>query len=249
MTERQIIFSSESVRAILEGRKTQSRRVIHSFGNQWHIKQPLGAWSLSEDPVRFEDIEKEIDAYYPWRPTREPGAGDWLWTIQTDVDDTACHVFKCPFGQPGDLLWVREAAWYDRVPLEHHPLEGVTRAFFVDTDEVRFSDGTGPGRSPFPLSDEILGLPGSSQIRRSPIFMPKWACRLRLRVTGVRVERLQAISEQDIWAEGCVDDEGDPTDNPDAFRPAWDSLNAKRGLGWDVNPWVWVLEFEQIDRQ
>jgi len=88
-------------------------------------------------------------------------------------------------------------------------------------------------------------------------FMPRWASRIMLEVTDVRVERVQDISEEDAWAEGiltryCCNGgdcgcRGMPINHPTAdFRDLWDSINAKRGHGWDVNPWVWVVKFKRI---
>jgi len=85
---------------------------------------------------------------------------------------------------------------------------------------------------------------------RSPIFMPRWASRLTLEITGVKVERVQDISSRDAWNEGatcsCTSPVPQCAGNIDAFRNIWDSINAKRGYGWDANPWVWVVEFRQI---
>jgi hypothetical protein len=90
---------------------------------------------------------------------------------------------------------------------------------------------------------------------RSPIHMPRWASRLLLELTAVRVERLQAITEDDAIGEGCGFD-GDPIGDDDEvvfdrtprghFAQLWDSLNAKRGYGWNSNPWVWVIEFARV---
>ena len=85
---------------------------------------------------------------------------------------------------------------------------------------------------------------------RPSIHMPRWASRITLRVTNVRVERVQEISEEDALAEGVYGDEAAPFDQATAtmcFEALWDSINAKRGYGWDANPWVWVVEFERVE--
>jgi len=92
--------------------------------------------------------------------------------------------------------------------------------------------------------------------KRPSIFMPRWASRITLEVTAVRVERLQEITEGDAISEGMSDDlikkEFPPSEcfrKPTAresFRILWDHLNAKRGFGWDVNPFVWVIEFKRL---
>jgi hypothetical protein len=77
--------------------------------------------------------------------------------------------------------------------------------------------------------------------------MPRWASRLTLEVTGVRVERLQEISEADAIAEGIPAFKPSPSKIPRLhYASLWDSLNAKRGFGWDKNPWVWVVEFKRV---
>jgi len=144
---------------------------------------------------------------------------------------------------------VREAAWYDRGPVEQ--LGGATRVFFTDTDEVRHSDGT-VGISPFPLTEEILSIPGSLQVKRPSIHMPKWAARTWLRLLDVRVERVRDISEEDARAEGAlgqsyIDAEAKEPLGILAFKVLWETLNAKRGFGWDVNPWVWALTFRRVE--
>ncbi len=82
------------------------------------------------------------------------------------------------------------------------------------------------------------------------IFMPRWASRILLEVTDVRVERVQDIREEDARAdcgkEKCCEAEGHGAIV--AFHGLWDSINAKRGFGWDVNPWVWVVEFKRIEK-
>lgn len=135
---------------------------------------------------------------------------------QIPVDD-----LRCPYGQPGDRLWVRET-W---AATDNDGL-GITYLYKADGDDT-----------------------GNPAIRWQPsIFMPRTASRLTLELTSVRVERLQDISASDCRAEGLrPDDELSLLwrDNiRDKYRILWNSLNAKRGYGWDVNPWVWVLAFE-----
>jgi hypothetical protein len=75
--------------------------------------------------------------------------------------------------------------------------------------------------------------------------MPRWASRITLEITNVRVQRLQEISEADAEAEGAPEH---PYDHKTAFRRIWDSINAKRGFGWDTNPFVWVLTFRKVQQ-
>lgn len=131
----------------------------------------------------------------------------------------------CPYGIPGDLLWVREtwAQWTDGECAE---------CCVYKADGKPANENFGPWRS--------------------PIHMPRWASRLTLEVTDVRVERVQEISTADAIAEGMLDDGGGEyaIDGMSVaqvrFMDLWDSLNVKRGFGWDVNPWVWVVTFRKV---
>ncbi len=174
-----IIFNTDMVRAILDGRKTQTRRVI------------------PRDVVTKNAIASIIRG------------GELGFT-------------KCPYGQVGSKLWVRET-W---VPT------------FQGLDCLYKADETGKP-SLFPVSGW-----------KPSIHMPRWASRITLEITEVRVERLQEISEEDAIAEGIppfapngkVQSSTIPCKH---FSTLWDSLNAKRGYGWETNPWVWVISFRR----
>lgn len=180
-----ILFKGEMIRAILDGRKTQTRRVL-----------------------------SEIDC---------SGYAD-------DPEDTLLY---CPYGVPGCELWVRET-WaihkrYDHlaprdVPM--HAREGLIwcRATCAPGGPPTFSHGNAKS-------------PQRGRWRPS-IHMPRWACRLMLRLTEVRVERVWGITNADAIAEG--------TTHRHHFAALWDSINAKRGYGWETDPWVWVLSFEVL---
>ncbi len=130
---------------------------------------------------------------------------------------------RCPYGQPGDRLWVREA-WavphrYDHLGPSNIPVLGV--------------------RTHYAATEERGGLRW-----RPSIHMCRWASRITLEVTGVRVERLQDISEADAAAEGIPHSEVSPPDmDTFAFRHLWESINGPGS--WDANPWVWVVEFKR----
>lgn len=159
----------------------------------------------------------------------------------------------CPYGQPGDRLWVREAT----IRVEDHGYKGPV---YVESDEGRAClDG---GLAPDP-DDCVEVEPYELRIRPS-IHMPRSYCRITLEITGVRVERLQDISEADAQAEGVeghyIEDgwywrnyllsDADAAVSPmltsakDSFRSLWESIS---GAGaWDANPWVWAVEFRRI---
>lgn len=175
MKERPILFSGPMVRAILDGRKTMTRRVIKN---------------VPEILMTGKAIPELMGAYKK----------AWVTT--------------CPYGQPGDRLWVREK-WACLDPTKR------TR--------VLYAVDRGP----------------KDYLWHSPIFMPRWASRLTREITAVRVERVQDITEEDAWAEGFNDDDGYSSARM-WFMNIWDSINAKRGYGWDANPWVWVISFKRI---
>lgn len=136
----------------------------------------------------------------------------------------------CPYGVPGgSRLWVRET-WYD---------DNATRdAEPIPTSHDDFIHYRADGEA----HDQFEELDGFLRWRPS-IFMPRWASRITLEVTEVRVERLQEITEADAWAEGIAAHVVRPIHD---YAALWDSLNAKRGFGWDTNPWVWVVSFRRL---
>jgi hypothetical protein len=191
MKERPILFNAPMVRAILEGRKTMTRRVIRP--------QPPEMYGVSF-------LEKIARTEYPK---------------------------ECPYGQPGDRLWVRETF----ATLCPGSYEG-EKPRVNSGQDVRYA-----------ATDRLAT--SSADVRgytwRPSIFMPRWASRILLEVKAVRVERVQDIQDGDAQAEGAEPDEAaldrDIIDFVPSFRRLWDSINAKRGYGWDDNPWVWVIEF------
>lgn len=229
MKERQIPFSGAMVRALLEGRKGQTRRVVTPQPPvECGIHYMLGdeSWLAPEDrkPLR-----------HSWEAWHGP-------LFENRPKDHLCgsHCVKSPYGAPGDRLWVREA-WRttgdggrcdDMAPRELQPYQVWYEA-----------DGAAP-------ADECVGK------YRPSMFMPRWASRITLEVTGMRVERLQEIGEADAIAEGIEQtSDGFSVDGGRHFHAAsarmsyaslWDSLNDARGYSWDGNPWVWVVEFKRI---
>lgn len=201
MKERPILFSGPMVKAIREGRKTQTRRVVKP------------SWIAAADA-----------AGESWGP--EGDQNYWAGV--------------CPYGQPGDRLWVRETHRFDgldpRIAIRDRRL-----------DEISYR------------ADMISDSCCDSCTWRPSIFMPRWASRITLEVAGVRVERLNEISEADAKAEG-IEDVGDLWRNytpdshylhcltleqpRDSFRSLWESINGPGS--WDLNPFVWVVEFGRV---
>lgn len=157
----------------------------------------------------------------------------------------------------GDILWVRET-WAKHGDADFS-LDGIDETNNINP---QYDDGGVMGTGVYIFkADGVRTYEGCmhKEIKWRPsIFMPKEACRLFLRVTDVHIERLQEITPRDAWEEGCRIGTSFPFEEHIAdlqqmgidilFRPLWDSLYAKRGYGWDVNPWVWVYTFERCEK-
>lgn len=148
------------------------------------------------------------------------------WNSECDEGEA----WKCPYGQPGDRLWVREDYRFGN-GFDHMPPRDV-RA----TANVWYEAERGSGAQTWPAHVGKL---------RPGMFMPRWASRITLEVTGVRVERLQDISRGDAMDEGCpFQNMAAGPDPRDWYADLWDSIN---GPGtWDANPWVWVVNFARV---
>ena len=219
MKERPILFSGPMVRAILDGRKTQTRRVLKP--------QP---------PTATNDV----------RTFHHPDPRTHFWAF--DGASLLDWVQPCPYGEVGDRLYVRET-WQN----SNHPLGPYEPDCSVFYRADYLDDPLGP--------DLELSRDGIRRQWRPSIHMPRAASRITLAVVSVRVERLQQISESDSIAEGIYlfpgegggykasrgDQEYDASIG--AYRHLWDEINGERGYGWDVNPWVWVVEFKPINIQ
>lgn len=240
--ERPIRFTGAQVRAVLERRKTQLRRVVDCGCNHIHIDRLLGDWGLSTPPHGYEG-----GPLWRWRGSKPPEIGDWIECVQSDVDDHVTQPVHCPFGLPGDRLWIKES-WATGESF------GTPFVFYRATDDVPRGDILKPGIKPFRNS------------WRRASHMPRWASRITLRIESVRVERLNDISEADAIAEGIFDGAYDPglgkggkpgwcyvegryAGTPrHAFELLWDSINGDRpGCSWADNPWVWTLSFIRED--
>jgi len=214
MKTRPILFNGEMVRAILAGRKTQTRRVVKT---------------KNEKPFQFLGVNAiRTFAYF----------GD---------DASSCVLDDAvgfPYGQPGDRLWVRETwrALSSRFDYRaDYPQTWERGEHDVETDDPS-------GR---------LILRAEDYKWRPSIHMPREASRITLEVKAVRVERVQEIHSHDALAEGIFYKTGSyelewftpnqrDAQRVEDFKKLWNSINEKRGSGWEKNPWVWVIEFERV---
>lgn len=210
MSEKPIIFSADMVRAILDGRKTVTRRVI------------------KRDLVNMFDLERD---------------GSLAWPHITDEYGQQRPIIDySPYGRVGDCLWGRETWATDSM------FDNVKPSEIPHNSQTYYKAGRNKAYASFDLGK-----------LRPSIFMPRWASRIQLRVTDVRVERVQEITQGQVLHEGL----GIPNDglarrfdpimtikaHPELMREwvtLWDSINAKRGYSWESNPFVWVVEFEVI---
>lgn len=236
MKERPIIFNAEMVKAILDGRKTQTRRIIKP--------QP----TLSNT------------SGFNWK-----GAAYGLGFNDKETNRNFANTNACPLGKVGDRLWVRETWWQAGYGARPYPESDEYE--WVGSKRAHYAvDGNPPNE---PNSDYPSGLKNGSFSAANPnrvwrkrpsIHMPRWASRITLEITEVRVERLNAISENDALSEGCVALEGckwhtfkeakagtpmhDHTAK-DAFSAIWQSIYGEES--WSSNPWVWVIEFKRVE--
>ena len=217
MREHPLLMQGPLVRATLEGRKTQTRRPIKCGCNHLHeggnpVKL-FGDWSLSIAPHQYDGVEH----LYGWRGKR-PKIGDWVETVQTDVDDCFTSFVPCPLGRAGDRLWVRET-WTAAMHEPKGPADCLYRA------------------------DDNRGVEDLAEAKWTPsIHMPRWACRLVLPLVSVRVERVQDITEEDAKAEGVEPIGGSYREG---FRSVMQAIYGKEC--WDANWWVWVAEWKEIE--
>lgn len=220
MKERPILFAGDMVKAIRKGMKTMTRRL-----------RGLNKFNACPDDWVVASIS----------------VGEWqVWSKTTLTD----YHIRCPYGQPGDRLWVKENIicqpediFYqaDRCSIDEHLLDN---DFFADYNFHGKEGGTIPS-----------------------IFMPRFASRIALEITNSGLERLKDISEEDVKAEGLKtfesnlgnthfnprrlyiafpDKEGGFVSYKEAFENLWDSINGKK-YPWASNPWVWVIEFRKVE--
>jgi len=211
MTERGMIFNGEMVRAILDGRKTQTRRVIKDC-------------TVGRDQIsKFIQIGKKFIGCYP-----------------EDVPELIREC--CPYGVPGDRIWVRETFQGPLFDFEQMEAYQEDSSKFKKPEFCVYKADGKPAPEFFDADDNLhCGW-------RPSIHMPRWASRITLEITGVRVERLASISDDDAGKEGYPanpEPYGGGMDKWLWFRQLWDSIYPDQSF--KHNPWVWVIEFKRIE--
>lgn len=242
--ERPILFSGPMVRAILEGRKTQTRRVC---------------------PVQpFQDDDGLWHCYYPWG---EGGHGIYETEAEMRAEYDRIMLARCPYGEAGDRLWVREAHYrfghWEPVPGVRTKTGRQKWRFVADTKELRYEAPPEFRKGRHHKDPET-----KAWHLRLPRFMPRGACRLVLPVVDVRLQWLQDISEADARAEGIDTSVVAPSPHGvygirprnygsarDCFADLWDSINGKPrkradgtmgpDISWSANPMVYVVTFSK----
>lgn len=231
MKERPILFSGPMVRAILAGRKTQTRREVKP-----HFSADVD--EVSERPALDPVLKCVVSGH----------SGEW------EDDHGLDEVRRCPYGRPGDRLRVKEHAW---MFCERRP-NGVTKTGRPKWHYVPLREAPVhycAAHQEKPSIDVVHPDTGNAWGWRKKLgrFLPAWASRITLEVVSVRVERLNDISEEDALAEGVEPYEpretgmlkGRDQELPsEAFRTLWESLNGPGS--WAANPWVWVVEFRRV---
>jgi len=210
MRERGMIFNADMVRAVLNGSKTQTRRII------------------TPQPKLTERSGFEWKGYLF-------GAG----SDDRETNRNFSHV-KCPFGQLGDRLWVRETWSTDFA--NYYPND---RVWYAADDNRRLDIEVVDGVRGIYSPESDVHVPFRW---RPSIHMPRWASRITLEITGVRVERLASVSNEDARAEGYPADRAADGGNSDPwlwFRDLWDGIYPEQSF--KVNPWVWVIEFRRVE--
>ncbi|EPJ7225837.1 hypothetical protein D4M60_10030 [Klebsiella pneumoniae] len=219
MKERGMIFNGEMVRAILDGRKTQTRRPIkwkQTRFTEIGEREDGSKWPWSEDAEHACDF---------WHPCPFGAVGDRIWVRET------WGVVSHAFSDDGLMIdWVpdRPATAIHEMPFGNGYYSGY--AIYAADGDFTWGDDDGyeDGRSCWKPS----------------IHMPRAASRILLEITNVRVERLRSMSQDDARAEGVIAASG-PLEAGLAFRELWDSIYGEES--WKANPWVWVIEFKRVE--
>lgn len=222
MAIKPILFNTEMVRAILEGRKSCTRRIVKP-------QQLIGMLpDKCKNGISEEFLKEKKLMFKPY-------------CDMTDAELISA-AYKAPY-QIGDILYVRETwCMYGKLDDFDHVIDGTEKYYYL-----------ADGANPTPYNCFLVQRNGYDEYKDTPVWhpsihMPKEAARIWLKVTDVRVERLQEMTDDDAEAEGCFD----YTSTALGFPDVWNSTIKNSGLdryGWNANPWVWVIEFKQCKKR
>jgi hypothetical protein len=249
--ERPILMSGEEVKAILAGKKTQTRRIATFIPLKREGKINLGFSGISAGDYSTGDVNSGKVLY--------SRRGDGCWEQRTE------RAF-CPYGTVGDRLWVRETyqVFYKDTDAEAY------KRFIAGQNIKTMDDLIEWGKMPSghgelgilyaaDFGDWAYNVDSDLQPWRPSIFMPRKYSRILLEITNIRVQRIQDITDEEAMAEGCPSERVLDTDGKSIlysglkptywFEELWDSIYAKRGHGWDKNDWVWVIEFKKVEEK
>ncbi len=220
MTARPILFSAPMVQAILDGRKPMTRRVM----------KPQPEW-------------KTIGSKSWWHVDKPVHSS---WNENSVANDTAHLLNSCPYGVPGDRLWVRETHYryghWEPVPGIKTKTGRMKWKFVEDSQEFLYEP---PAEYRKGRHHKDPATPAWH--KRLARFMPRRVSRLTLEIVDVRVERVQDISDADCEREGVnLANASIAGYVRERFKRLWDSINAKLGFGWDTNPHVWIISFKVV---
>jgi hypothetical protein len=267
MNARPILFSAPMILALLDGRKTQTRRIVKpqpsAYAGGIH---PAHAGRANLKPTPYFDSYRNAP-----RTEANPGRISQRWCWWTEDDRQGPDWIKCPYGVPGDVLWARESGLEGKRPSDFRIFahDAAPGRYWVNSDAGRYGASYGSA-----ITRESMIRTGSWKVRPS-IHMPRWASRLTLQITDVRVEKLQDISEGDAEAEGveppaterenhdwsiCPEcggtglhgalganlgymevDCADCDTHKKRYQHLWNKINGDGS--WDANPFVWALTF------
>ncbi len=239
MKETPILMCGDMVCPTLKDIKTETRRVVKPQPPTWATKAiPIvGPWQTFEG----------------WHPKGKCGH-EKCACIGSETGGLAMWTLKSPYGQPGDRIWVKETHWRFGQWVKNGFTKSGKQRWRFSADRLHKSTVCfePPHVKPKPTS--------KGWHTRPSIFMPRWASRITLEITGGRVERVQDITEAGAKAEGVPPTRigfNDPRNGGmthsesyiETYGELWDSLNAKRDGGkfaWEKNPWVWVVQFKRV---
>lgn len=243
MKERPIIFSGPMVRALLDGRKVQTRRIV----KHRHLGF-IGGNGEENDPAAWGFWADNIDG--------------WA-VLARGMDDTDLNgrvSIPCPHGDVGDRLWVKET-WQKFDP----DVDPVDQTRLGPSCPLPGCEGsrTIHWRAAYRADGELSHPQHGPATWRPSLFMPRWASRILLEVTEVRVQRLQEISEADAKAEGVepfftrfpevgrdqrltTGELASDAEHRASFAVLWDEINGDRAL-WSTSPWVWAISFRRVE--